>query len=98
MEKYVEMLQRVNAKETEKVGEFVLKEGSSTVEYIGDPEELGKILDDGSLPDFSHKIGKGKQRGRVRMTDGEAFLVNLTLSHHGSMSWATKVKEREVKA
>jgi len=99
MERYVEMMRRTpDGLQVYKKGEFVLREGETTVEYVGDPLGLRGILDrDGAIPDRLNKLGRGSSgpEGRVKMTDGLAFLENLPYNFIGSRFWATKVKTRK---
>ena len=99
MERYVEIRKRAkDGKSTVKLGEFVLRDGASTVEFVGDPSKVRGLIDrDGAIFDRLGILNKPNKRGKSRVdkTDGAAFLENLPLNIWGAMVWAIKVKERK---
>jgi len=99
MDRYVEVYRRTqDGKSIIKEGEFVLKEGETTVEFVGDPSMVHRLTSyDGTIYDRLGILNKPSDRGesKVSMADGAAFLENLPFNLWGVRIWATKVKERK---
>ena len=99
MDRYVEVYRRSqDGKSIIKEGEFVLKEGKTAVEFVGDPSKVRRLTRyDETICDRLGILNKPSDIGesRVGMADGAAFLENLPFNLWGSRVWATKVKERK---